>query len=446
MSTLTSGEDGQIPSDPVRRRALFRALDSFRLYRKQAHFNVTHQRRQKFYALPQEHWKRLANPPFSILAKFDAVDDAIDENSKIANAILKTALKFYGLKASPTEADIDWRDCATPSDLDKARSTINQLYRDWTEAGQSEIVDICDKIFAALEEYCDPYSGHFGSRILVPGFGVGGILDSLRRSKFIVDGNETSIHQIMCYDWVRNCNNFDTPFVVHPFAYNFSNNLTVEQQTSGFSICQPEPMFGSENKRNSSKNNTISEGDFVTLYGSKAKADTYDAVVTVFFIDTAQDVMQYVETVRNCLKTGGVWINAGPLLWHHENSKSRASNTAVRDHLRSDNDHGDYREGNTGSVELTEEEVCLLVEDMGFTLKEREILGSPTGYVQNPDSMFQSLYKISYWVARKKEETAETSVTPGPQWKRKVHDTDEDDEARQAKTVKRRVSLTTSKD
>lgn len=37
----------------------------------------------------------------------------------------------------------------------------------------------------------------------------------------------------------------------------------------------------------------------------------WDAVVTCFFIDTAKNIVDYLETIHKVLKTGGVWINAG---------------------------------------------------------------------------------------------------------------------------------------
>ena len=48
----------------------------------------------------------------------------------------------------------------------------------------------------------------------------------------------------------------------------------------------------------------------------------WDAVLTCFFIDTAQNIVSYIETIARLLREGGVWINLGPLLFHFE----------VRDH------------------------------------------------------------------------------------------------------------------
>lgn len=54
------------------------------------------------------------------------------------------------------------------------------------------------------------------------------------------------------------------------------------------------------------------EGDFTTEFRQHPK---FDVIVTLFFIDTARNLLQYFETIRDLLKPGGVWINLGPLLY-----------------------------------------------------------------------------------------------------------------------------------
>ena len=49
----------------------------------------------------------------------------------------------------------------------------------------------------------------------------------------------------------------------------------------------------------------------------------FDCVATVFFIDTAHNVIAYIETIYNILKPGGYWINLGKALdlkWWIKNS------------------------------------------------------------------------------------------------------------------------------
>src|SRR5690606_9033859 len=55
------------------------------------------------------------------------------------------------------------------------------------------------------------------------------------------------------------------------------------------------------------------EGDFTTVFDGKE--GTFDGVVTHFFIDTARNLMSYLETIHRLLPPGGDWVNFGPLLY-----------------------------------------------------------------------------------------------------------------------------------
>lgn len=45
-------------------------------------------------------------------------------------------------------------------------------------------------------------------------------------------------------------------------------------------------------------------------------SDTFDSVVTVFFLDTAHNVIAYIETIYDILKPGGYWVNLGNVTLH----------------------------------------------------------------------------------------------------------------------------------
>ena len=114
-----------------------------RQYPRVAHFNVTHLRRRSFYALPQAHWKMLAAPPFNFLETLDKTDDAIDSNAELARAIVAVGLRsFPSLAAVSPQGELmiplEWTGVAKHADIDKARSTIRQFYRDWTAEGAME--------------------------------------------------------------------------------------------------------------------------------------------------------------------------------------------------------------------------------------------------------------------------------------------------------------------
>ena len=50
------------------------------------------------------------------------------------------------------------------------------------------------------------------------------------------------------------------------------------------------------------------EGDFLDMFVEDAE---FDAIVTLFFIDISDNVIDFIETIHRLLKPGGVWINLG---------------------------------------------------------------------------------------------------------------------------------------
>lgn len=135
----------------------------------------------------------------------------------------------------------------------------------------------------------------------------------------------------------------------------------------------------------------MTAGDFTTSYGTATSAGTFNTIITVYFIDTTPNLIQYVESISNCLAENGIWINIGPLLWHFEDR--------TLDNTKPDDLGGIDA---PGSFELTDQEVLELVTQMGFTILAHEILpASVGGYIQDLASMMSSAYRCSHWVARK---------------------------------------------
>ncbi|CAL8249948.1 unnamed protein product [Boreogadus saida] len=114
-------------------------------------------------------------------------------------------------------------------------------------------------------------------------------------------------------------------------------------------------------------------GDFCEVY---TEPDSWDCVATCFFIDTAHNVLDYLETIWKVLKPGGVWINLGPLLYHFENM------------------------ANELSIELSYEDIRAAIVKYGFQLEvERESV--KTTYTENDRSMLRHVYDCVFFVARK---------------------------------------------
>ncbi|KAF7194057.1 Carnosine N-methyltransferase [Pseudocercospora fuligena] len=389
-------------ADPEERQVVFAALDSYRQYRRAAHYNITHLRRQSFYALPASQVDLLSSPPFCLPKVFDRVDEAIDSNAKIAEAILDFALPSFGLEAT----DDTWKTHSKPSDLDKARSTIRQLYRDWSAEGLPERHAAFSPIMGALSQHfqCETEK-RSAVRILVPGAGLGRLVFDLCAAGYTVEGNEISYHQLTASNYILNSVRKAGQHTLYPWALNFSNHHTRSAQLQSVAIPDINPAMALEQAQaesraevHHSERMSMTSGDFCVLYQEPEYLQHFDAVTTCFFLDTAPNVISYIETIKACLKTGGIWINLGPLLWHFESAPlpgERQNSGRTHSHT-----NGNQGIGEPGSFELSNEEVVALVASLGFEMLEQKIAPA-TGYIHDPASMLQNVYRPVLWVARK---------------------------------------------
>ncbi|KAL8761851.1 MAG: hypothetical protein Q9184_002054 [Pyrenodesmia sp. 2 TL-2023] len=361
-------------------------------YRQVAHFNVTHRRRQAFYALPSAERAFLSGPPFNFLATLDKVDDAIDQNAKIAAQILESGLQSFGLEKEPPDGAADWRGTATKIDLDKAKTTIRQLYRDWSAEGAGERDASYASVIGDLIEAFANVIDKGDIRVLVPGAGLGRLVLELSRQGYDVEGNEIAWHALVASNWILNQTEAAQQYSLYPFAFDFSNVISRADQLRVVKIPDIHPAnVLAASKVASSKRAfdrmKMTAGDFAEIYGIPKHENKFDAVATSFFLDTAPNVIKYIQTVHNCLKPGGVWTNSGPLLWHW------ADRVPTDDHVPSN-------QLIHGHVELSVEEVLMLVRSQGFTVDDKG-LQDEGFYIQNPNSMLRSNYILSHWVARK---------------------------------------------
>ncbi|OAP59809.1 hypothetical protein AYL99_04811 [Fonsecaea erecta] len=406
-------------ADPLERRVIFAALDSFHQYRKNSHFNTTHRRRQNLYALPSLQWQMLAAPPFSILDTLNAVDDALDHNADMADQIVHLGLDAFGLPEMPAkDSEMNWQGKAKSNDISKAHSTIRQFYRDWSQEGFSlEVEPLLKTILTDLESSLPKGQTHnHPPSLLLPGAGLGRVLFELALRGFHATGNEISYHQLLASNFILNNCEHANQYPIYPFAHTFTNLVTRANQLKRYTV--PDVHPGEAFSARLSAGLPVGEmnmtaGDFVLSYSTPESKETFDGLVSLFFIDTAPNLLRYIETVRNCLKEGGVWINIGPLLWHFDDRAQGGNTDGADDHDEENEGSGpgsssqpkpdleDKGIGEPGSFELTDEEVVTLVSRMGFDIITHEILAADSGYIQDPNSLLQNRYRCSHWIARK---------------------------------------------
>jgi len=103
----------------------------------------------------------------------------------------------------------------------------------------------------------------------------------------------------------------------------------------------------------------------------------WDAVVTCFFLDTAHNIVEYIEIISKVLKDGGVWINLGPLLY----------------------DFSDMTPDDDMSIELSLEDVKKVAYHYGFVMEVEKMI--ETTFSANMRAMMQNQYRAAFWTMRK---------------------------------------------
>ncbi|KAF6166167.1 hypothetical protein GIB67_023877 [Kingdonia uniflora] len=106
---------------------------------------------------------------------------------------------------------------------------------------------------------------------------------------------------------------------------------------------------------------------------------SWDAVVTCFFLDTAHNIVEYIEIISRILRDGGVWINFGPLLYHFADA---------------------YGTEEEMSIELSLEDVKSVALQYGFQLEREETI--ETTYTANRLSMMENRYFAAFWTMTKR--------------------------------------------
>lgn len=293
-----------------------------------------------------------------------------------------------------------WNESARTNDIDKARSTLRQFYRDWSAEGAREREASFGPVMRAIAaEKAARGPTHPPLKVLVPGAGLGRLVFELCLSGYETEGNEISYHQLLASSYILNCCDRAGKHTIYPWIHTFSNHRTRANHLRGYAIpdvhCATELARAEQTRPVGTM--SMSAADFLCLYSQEDRAAAYDVVASVFFLDTAPNLIRYLETIFHCLRPGGILVNVGPLLWHFEN-RVYERDDAEDGGARGDTDTSGIAD--PGNFELTDEEVMELVRQTGFEIVSRES-GIDAPYILDTESMLQTVYKASAWVARK---------------------------------------------
>ncbi|KDQ06519.1 hypothetical protein BOTBODRAFT_39554 [Botryobasidium botryosum FD-172 SS1] len=265
-------------------------------------------------------------------------------------------------------------------DIDKLRSTLKQLVRDWSAEGKAERDACYQPILEALVDHFReiPEDQRGNIRVLVPGAGLARLAYDVVLRGFACQGNEFSHYMLLSSFYILNRTERINQHTIYPYIHSFSNLPSTDALLKGIQIPDILPSTLPPGS-----NFSLVAGDFEEIYGSEEgvegrepQAGLWNAVLTCFFIDTAKNVVNYLRIIHRVLAPGGIWINLGPLLWHYENSS----------------------EGDP-SIELSLDEVKELARKIGFEIREERRID--TTYTGNVEGMLAYVYRTAFWTAIK---------------------------------------------
>nr|AAD15389.1 hypothetical protein [Arabidopsis thaliana] len=274
----------------------------------------------------------------------------------------------------------DWLDSSLQAhvplvDVNKVRWVIRNIVRDWGAEGQRERDECYKPILEELDSlFPDRHKESTRPACLVPGAGLGRLALEISCLGMQSQGNEVSYYMMLCSSFILNYTQLPGEWTIYPWIHTNCNSLSDDDQLRPISIPDIHPASAGVTESFS-----MCRGDFVEVFNESSQAGMWDAVVTCFFIDTAHNIIEYIETISKILKDGGVLINLGPLLYHFADEQGLE---------------------NEMSIELSLEDVKRVASHYGFEMEKEKTI--ETTYSTNPRSMMKNRYYPVFWTMRKK--------------------------------------------
>ncbi|KAK3788816.1 hypothetical protein RRG08_029263 [Elysia crispata] len=345
-----------------------RVINSFKFYKLHS-LKRLHLSKVSYMNLNDQHKSRI----LGYMDNLETIQTCIVHNYEVIKLILQDC-QFMFLNKDECISDADFErvkkaDCAPPTseEMNKVKTTLRQIVRDWSEDGRAEREACYQPVMHAVLT-------RLGSRkpsdvkILVPGAGLGRLVFEFARLGYSCQGNDWSLHMLLASNFILNRCQERNSMVVYPWVHQYTNNLATKDQTRRCMFPDISPL-----QINSDSDFSMVAGDFTKIY---TEPNSWNAVVTVFFLDTAHNIIEYLETIYTILAPGGYLVNLGPLLYHWAGQV------------------------NEMSVELSYEELRKVMLDIGFEI-EKEEMNVRCMYTQNPLSLMQNYYNCVMFVARK---------------------------------------------
>ena len=346
--------------------------------------------------------------------------ESVAKNQRVFDALLATfsnaehVPEHLRVRSDFSNVPAKERPPATPAseDAEKARYVLKNLVRDWSEEGKEErekshhvlVRHLRDVVFKEqLSKIDRMYEGGGANpedaarpRVLVPGAGLGRLVYEFAKAGFETEGNEFSYYMLFGASFLLNCCSEKRPYEIVPYWHSPLNHLSREDQYRSVTIPDESPGdHVNEFKPGSSM--AMCAGDFCEVYGKPEYQSHFDAVACCFFLDTAKNILDYLDTIRFCLKKGGTLTSIGPLLWHwveHSDQLVFGASPLVDTSQGGQNDDVEDEDEDI-SIEVSLEDLVAFAEELGFRLDvKRHPLACP--YATDRKSMHRTVYDCAF--------------------------------------------------
>lgn len=257
----------------------------------------------------------------------------------------------------------------TELNTSRINSVLSQVAREWSAQGVDERTDCYMPILEAIDAYFASVPDRKQLQILVPGAGLGRLAFEISLRGYSCQGNEFSLVMLIVANFILNRSECINAYTLYPWISQFSNNVQSRDQLLTIKFPDVNPKSLPKGVHFS-----MAAGSFTDVY---YEPEQWHCVATCFFIDTAPNICEYIETIWTILKPDGVWINFGPLLYHFADAIS---------------------------VEPSYEIVRNIILSYGFVFV-KEQTDQESFYTRNPNSMLQYKYKSVFFICKKPVQT-----------------------------------------
>lgn len=357
----------------------FDIVNTFRAY-KRAFLKRLDERRSFIVSDRMTSRQRALLAPYS--RHLNHLETAAAHNFEILKLIIAETDELY-VNKRPLSGDSELvKKPDSQLNTDRLNSVLNQIAREWTAEGAPERAISYGRILATLERYFPEGEDHkprSALQVLVPGVGLGRLSFEIARLGFSAQGNEFSLMMLLVASYILNETKTANVLSFYPYIAQMCNNLSADRPLTRLTFPDVCPShLPPESALPPGALLSMTAGSFADVYSAAEHRLRWDSVVTCFFLDTAPNVLTYIELIKGILKPAGVWINFGPLMYHWAES------------------------ADTPSIEPSYDLVRGLIEASGFEFVEEET-GITSAYTCNPHSMLSYEYKCVFFVCRIKK-------------------------------------------